>query len=98
MVTREVEGPVWLVPMVGRKPLSGHCWRSGATLGAYVSSLGLLLGTLWVVPGCALGFCGSSRTALGSYVDGLELLFWPLRAVLGRSWPKSGPGSNRTVI
>ena len=44
MVAREVEGPLCLVPVVGRKLLLGHCGRSWDALGAYVGGPGPLLG------------------------------------------------------
>ena len=53
----------------------GLCWRSCATLGAYVGGLGPLLGPLWAVLGCSWGLRGRSWPLSG-----------PLLAVLCRSW------------
>ena len=53
----------------------GLCWRSCATLGAYVGGLGPLLGPVWAVLGCSWGLRGRSWPLSG-----------PLLAVLCRSW------------
>ena len=74
MIAREVEGPLWSVPVLGPKPLLSHCGPSWAALGAYAGGLGPLS-----------GLCGRSWAALEAYVGGLGPLFGPMLAVLGHS-------------
>ena len=53
----------------------GLCWRSCATLEAYVGGLGPLLGPLWAMLGCSWGLRGRSWQLSG-----------PLLAFLCCSW------------
>ena len=82
----------------------GLCWRSWATLGAYVGGLGPLSGHMlavlarsWALCWLFWGLCWLSWAALGAYVVGLGPLLGPMLAVLGadlglswRSWGQSG--------
>ena len=55
----------------------GLCWRSCATLGAYVGGLGS-------GSGAKLALCWRSWAVLGPYVGSPEPLLVPMFAVLGR--------------
>ena len=90
----------------------GLCWRSWTALGAYVGSLGPLLGPMLAVLGRSLGLCWRSWAALKAYVGGLGSRSGPMWAVLGadqglswrswalcwRSWAKSGSNPSEDAI
>ena len=73
MVDREVDWPVWVV--LGR--FGGLCVRSWAALGAYVGSLGAVLGPMLAILSCSwgsVGGLGCTWAALGAYVGDLAPL------------------------
>ena len=72
----------------------GLCWRSCATLGAYVGGLGPLLRPLWAVLGRSWGLPGRSWAAPGACLGGLGRsrgLCWRSCAALGAYVGGLGP-------